>query len=245
MKCDFCGQSLSLEEEYCAHCGQMNPHAQQHIRDMRHYKGEFENTKRGVYALTGVYKDITVRAVIITALVVLIFVMLYLYENVYSLWNDYLERDAKRNVKEYSAVMDEYIAQEDFRRFSLFCQEHEISSYLEGYEKYEPLIWTTNYYVWFCEAVMEFVTKSTETDIGADWDDVAVRVNDFYASCDRFIDEDNESADRPENLQALATMENNMMLMLQTYLGFTEEETTGMGELSEAKRTVLFEEKFK
>lgn len=244
MKCDFCGQPLSLEEEYCEHCGQINPHAQQHIRDMRHYKGEFENTKRGVYALTGVYKDITVRAVIITALVVLIVVMLYLYENVYGLHRDYLRSDAKRNVKEYTAVMDKYIEEEDFRRFMLFCEEHAIGSYTEGYENYTLLIRATDDYVWFCDAVMEVVTASPE-NVDIYRNRVVDYLNYFYDTCDWLNEEDVEGVTYPEDMKTIRTMENNMMLMLQTYLGFTEEETAGMSELSEAKRTVLFEEKFK
>lgn len=244
MKCDFCGQSLSLEEEVCSHCGQPNPHAQKHIRDMKHYKGEFESTRRGVYAATGTYKEVTVRAIIIAVLVVLIAVMLYLYDNVYGLHLDYLEADAKRNVKEYTSVMDEYIAEEDFRRFSLFCEKHEIGGYIEGYEMYAPVIRAAAYYVWFCDNVMYFVTDPLEEEETPDWDDVAYALNEFYDACDWSRYEYMENADRPENVQALATMENNMLLMLQTYLGFTGEETAGISELSEAKRTVLFEEKF-
>lgn len=245
MKCSFCGQPLALEEEFCAHCGQMNPHAQQHIRDMKHYKGEFENTKQGVYAATGRYKAVTVRVVIIAVLVVLIAVMLFLYNNAYGMYFDVLRMDAKRNAEEYSAIMDEYIEQEDFRRFSLFCNEHEISSYEDEYEMYAPVIRSTNYYVRFCENVMEYVAESTEDGETPDWDYVAYALNEFYNASDLSQYEYMENVDSPENLQALEIMENNMQLMLQTYLGFTEAETTSLKEFSEAKRTVLFEEKFK
>jgi len=244
MKCSFCGQSLSLEEEFCAHCGQMNPHAQQHIQDMKHYKGEFENTKQGVYAATGRYKAVTARVVIIAVLVVLIAIMLCLYNAVYDIYFEYMRMDAGRNVEEYTAIMDEYLAEEDFRSFSLFCDEREISSYEEGYEQYAPVIRSTDYYVWFCDNMMKFVTDSLEERKASDWDYLVYALNEFYNAYDLSEYEHLENVDRPENLQALETMENNIRLILQTYLDFTEEETAAMRELSEAKRTVLFEEKF-
>ncbi len=245
MKCNFCGQPLSLEEEFCTHCGQVNPHARQHIRDMKHYKGEFENTKQEVYAATGRYKAVTARVVIIAVLVVLITIMWYLYDNVYSMYLRYLRSDADRNAKEYMAVMDEYIEQEDFQRFYLFCREHEINCYETEYEMYDPVIQSADYYVWFCESVMDFVTSPIEEGESPDWHYVAYTLTEFYNVSDLSWYDYLENFDRPENLQALETMENNMLLMLQTYLGFTEEETAAMSELSEAKRTVLFEEKFK
>lgn len=244
MKCDFCGQSLSLEEEVCSHCGQPNPHAQQHIRDMKRYKGEFENTRKGVYAVTGKYAEATVRVIVIAVLVVLITLVLYVYNNAYSLYCDYLRGDAIRNAKEYKEMMDRYIAEEDFRRLSLFCEEHAIGSYMEEYQMYAPVMRTVDYYVWFCDNVMEFVTLPVEEGETPDWDYVAYTLNEFYNAYDWSKYENDDDAGRPENVHALETMEKNMKLMLQTYLGFTKEETAGLRELSEAKRTVLFEEKF-
>lgn len=45
MKCEFCGGTLSLENEYCPHCGRPNEHARKHIEDMRHYDSVYEETK--------------------------------------------------------------------------------------------------------------------------------------------------------------------------------------------------------
>ena len=65
MKCEFCGGTLSLEEEYCPHCGQANKHAKQHIKDMRHYQGKFENTEKYVRNKATTYSEVSVRAIII------------------------------------------------------------------------------------------------------------------------------------------------------------------------------------
>ena len=37
MKCKYCGYNISLEEEYCPHCGNKNEEAAKHIADMEQY----------------------------------------------------------------------------------------------------------------------------------------------------------------------------------------------------------------
>lgn len=99
MKCDFCGSNMSLEDERCPHCGQLNPHAQQHIKDMEHYQDEYNRTRRGVYSDLGQYKDTVVRIVIIAVLVIGIVVMWVISQEAYSIHRSVLERkaDAKLN----------------------------------------------------------------------------------------------------------------------------------------------------
>ena len=49
MKCKYCGGNLTLEQAYCPHCGRPNEEAAQHVKDMEHYKSNFEDTKSAVY----------------------------------------------------------------------------------------------------------------------------------------------------------------------------------------------------
>lgn len=49
MKCKYCGGNLTLEQAYCPHCGRPNEEAAQHVKDMEHYKSNFEDTKSDVY----------------------------------------------------------------------------------------------------------------------------------------------------------------------------------------------------
>jgi predicted amidophosphoribosyltransferase len=52
MKCKYCGGNLTLEQAYCPHCGRPNEEAAQHVKDMEHYKSNFEDTKSDVYEVT-------------------------------------------------------------------------------------------------------------------------------------------------------------------------------------------------
>ena len=60
MKCEFCNGNMSLEDLHCPHCGQINKHAQQHIRDMQRYQGEFNETKEDVITVTQKYSLVKV-----------------------------------------------------------------------------------------------------------------------------------------------------------------------------------------
>ena len=85
MKCPYCGGNLSLEDETCPHCGRLNEQALQHVKGMKHYKGEFEHTKKHVYIATNRYTKVVVRVVIIALLFFVIIVLHNLGERCYSI----------------------------------------------------------------------------------------------------------------------------------------------------------------
>ena len=59
MKCEHCGGNLTLEMLACPYCGKENPHAKQHIRDMKKYQGDFSDTRSEVYSVVNKYSGIT------------------------------------------------------------------------------------------------------------------------------------------------------------------------------------------
>lgn len=46
MKCPGCGSNLTIDDEKCLFCGQENPFAKKHRKEMRHFTKEFNKTKR-------------------------------------------------------------------------------------------------------------------------------------------------------------------------------------------------------
>ena len=71
MKCKYCGGNLTLEQAYCPHCGRPNEEAAQHVKDMEHYKSNFEDTKSDVYEVAEKNTEIMSHMIIITVLVIL------------------------------------------------------------------------------------------------------------------------------------------------------------------------------
>jgi len=114
-------------------------------------------------------------------------------------------------------------------------------------EVLNSLLRISNIDVYVTGSNSKFLSSDIVTEFRGRGDEIRIyplSFAEFYNAYDLSEYEHLENVDRPENLQALETMENNIRLILQTYLDFTEEETAAMRELSEAKRTVLFEEKF-
>lgn len=244
MKCDFCGASLSLEDENCPHCGQPNAHAKQHIEDMRRYQGEFEKTKQYVYDKTKVYTQVTVRMIILAVLVILSVALYILGDNAYSLRRDWTRSRADKKYDEYSHIMDDYLSEEDFRAFSSFCEAHELDSYDGAYAaKYGQIIPVSRYYVQLMDYLSQYAfPKSYTSNQQAEWTADAMMY--FYKYMNQApVSYAVQVVDDPLVDQAMDTMEENIKQFLIVYCGFTKEETESIHEMSDAKRRVLFEEK--
>lgn len=175
-------------------------------------------------------------------LVILAVVMIFVSANAYSFCFDYMDRKAERNVEEYTAVMEEYIKAEDFRRFYLFCEERYISGYEDAYSHYSPVIRAATDYYYFCESLVR-IMDSEDMGYDSSVETMCNHLNNFYDCMDMSHFEYLENADRQENIEALEVMEQYIKRMLQSYCHFTEEELEGLKDLSDAKRTVLIEEK--
>uniref|UniRef100_UPI0040571797 hypothetical protein n=1 Tax=Acetatifactor sp. TaxID=1872090 RepID=UPI0040571797 len=246
MKCEFCGADLSLEAEYCASCGQLNKHAQQHVRDMKRYHGEFENTKKGVYTATKKYTQITVRMVVIAIMVIAIGLIWLLYNQAYDIRRSIKQGAASRKEEEYSIIMDNYLKEEKFREFSNFCTQKGIEYYYAdgAFEKFVPMYNAVYYYLYTLDSMMDLVSIVEKEEGNERYvENVCEYLNYFYQYCDLENFSYYANAKRQENMDAIAAMNNNIEIMLQVYCGLTEEEAASLKGLSEAKRTVLIEEK--
>lgn len=245
MKCEFCGGDLSLEAERCPYCGQINKHAQQHIRDMKRYHGEFEDTKRGVYSVAKRYSEVAVRFIIIGILAVLMIIMLVIYNNAYSMRRIFMQQDAKQHVEEYSEILDGYLAEEKFREFDMFCTEKFIDRYFDDgeYDQFQPVIRAVGSYLDVRESLMRLIGAEEEEQKTTYIRNLCSNISYFYGYIDLEKYSYYEGADREENIKAIETMESNVQAMLRTYCNLTEEEALSLKDLSEAKRTVLIEEK--
>ena len=247
MKCEHCGGNLSLEDLNCPYCGAINKHAQQHIHDMKRFQYEFQDTKKEVYAATQKYTGITVRALVIAVLLILSIGLAVIGSESYSIRRYIMEKRAERNYTQYSAIMDEYLENEDYIAFYAFVEANVINGYDTPYEKYVPVIRVSNQYMYLYDHIMGTYTKmrqsqdkeTIERQVGY----LSEQLNYFYNVLDMENYEYINGGDSPQNKAAIAQMESNANALLQTYCGLTSEEVAGLQEMSEAKRMVLLEER--
>lgn len=234
-----------MEELHCPHCGRINKHAQQHIRDMQRYHGEFEETKKEIYSVGKRYSQITVRAIIIVVLLIVLAVMALVQSQSYSIVRRWENNKAKRYMEEYMKQIDTYIEEEDFLALSSFFEYHDIDYYgvNEEYEVYLPVMRTVGYYDDIYYSVMRFASFPEEyserqlTYLGDN-------LNEFYQLADRdYYSDSYREFNEGKCGKAVDTMKLYVEKLLHTYCNLTEEEAAGFEKLSNAKRMVLLEER--
>ena len=160
MKCKYCGGNLTLEQAYCPHCGRPNEEAAQHVKDMEHYKSNFEDTKSDVYEVTEKNTEIMSHMIIITVLVILCVVVFVVSARSWSIHRGLLQFDAGIRQGSYMKQMEQYLEDEDYIGLSAFCDRHYIRPYSSNnnYEKYQLLMEASGAYRYFYESLMKAVT---------------------------------------------------------------------------------------
>ncbi|MBO5337396.1 MAG: hypothetical protein J6A94_09750 [Lachnospiraceae bacterium] len=248
MKCESCGGNLTLEETKCPYCGSLNKHAQKHVQDMYRYQGEFQNTQSKINKVTSNYTGFTVRAGIIAILLVIMIVFIVLGAQSYEINSAINRAKAKGNFKKYSAIMDEYIAEEDYLGFSAFWDSNDIDYYDSPYEKYYPIMRACQQYAYLYDSILSAYSGMQkeyryEGEEERYIDNIAYHLDYFYDALDPQDYAYYEGADSEENMEAVAKIEENVKALLHTYCGLTEEDLEGWDNLSGAKRIVLIEER--
>lgn len=69
IECDKCGANLSLKDECCPYCGTENPDAIEHVRMMKYYQAEYNETREELVTKTRREAPLHVKRVIIAGLV--------------------------------------------------------------------------------------------------------------------------------------------------------------------------------
>ena len=245
MKCEYCNGNLSLEDEYCPHCGQPNKHARKHIDDMRKYQGEFEDTKRYVREKTTGYTEITVRVVILSILIVLTLVFYAVGSNSWEIRREIRKSSAKRHYAEYSQIMDEYLAEGDFLKFYSFCEYKGIRSYDSVYrEKYGEIMSACSWYRNAYEYLIDFACFDADDSVNQVTEMTGDALDYFYKYYRNDVGIYTGRDGEPELYRkTLDDMERNIELILSVYCGFSKEEAAAFPEMSKAKRNILLEEK--
>ncbi len=244
MKCPNCGGTLSLEDKYCPFCGSKNELAFQHAQDMAHYRADYEQTKREVIAGQHRLSAVMVRVIVLVALIICIGITLALLNNgVYSIQRSRRSRESEKNIAEYTQIMDQYLADQDYIRFAAFCDSHELT-YLDAYDVYSPTIYAANMYCNCISDMLVIKTPGPYTDPSRYLNYLTDALADFYQDRSEYYYGDNEDEALALYDTSFAGMKRQLERCLVTYMGLTEEEARSLEGLSKAKRAVLLEEAF-
>lgn len=249
MKCPTCGANLQIEDEKCSFCGNPNPFAVKHRRDMKHYHMEFQKTKTEVEQKTTRFTFVMVRVTVIIALIVLTAGVTYLKEEgYYRIQAEQIRRDIEKNRESYDAQMAAYEKEGDWLGLYAFYNAKELyyDTYYdtENFGKYTAVYNAASNY----KAILDFITRSRSNSEYYNAGEVSRWIADYL---DRFYDYEQRisySSDyyddfyTAEHKEALALMREDLDAALITYCHLTKEELELLPDYSTAKKCSLIEE---
>lgn len=241
MKCENCGGNLTLEDVVCPHCEAVNPHAIEHIRQMKRYQKDYEGTKEQVYDVTKRYVSVSVRIIAIAVLIVLIILCGILSDEGYSLHRKKKLAEAKRNKEEITTMIEEYLESQEYYALHSFLEAYYIEYSAEGYEEYRPLKHAATQYYFFYSDVIRVMYPYSEESLKT----YPGRIEGDLASFYKLYDEEYYANvyDNPKHKEDILKMEEQINAMLVAYCGLTMEEAEGLKNMTQAQRMSLLEER--
>jgi len=243
MKCKYCGGNLDLEHKFCPHCGRPNELAQQHIRDMEKFRGEFDRTQKDVYQHASKWSGIFVRLIILAAIIVMFFIMAFVTQNAWSIKREHMTKSANRHYAEYSALLDKYLEEMDYSSFSSFLDYHQVDTYDPTYNKYYGLEWAADSYCRILEDMMNIVMPAKYGSREWYYEYLSDNLDRFYQNTELSFYGEYHPVDAEFVQPHWDRMEHTINDVLITYLGFSEKEARELRGMSKPKRTLLLEEK--
>ncbi len=242
MKCENCGGNLTLEDVVCPHCDAVNPHAIQHIRDMKRYEKEFSGTKKDVYSVTKNYTGNVVRVVIIALLIIMTVICGVVSGKSYSIHRRIVEAESNKNAATCKAQINEYLENREYYALSIYFEEKHIETYDSPFEEYGVIEFAASKYRYIYSTLMGTM-KPYDDDLSEEIRNIASYLGDFYEVYDE--DSYRYMGTSEMNKKAIAGMEEQIYALLQGYCGLTAEDIQALPTMSEAERALVIEEGMK
>lgn len=245
MKCKYCGGNLTLEQAYCPHCGRPNEEAQQHVKDMEHYKSNFEDTRSNVYEVAQKNTEIMSHTVIITVLVILCVLVFLVSAFSWEIHRNLVRMDTLLQQTKYEKQLEQYLEEEDYQGFESFCERHYIRPYDDHFTSYQLFIQATQCYSYIYQGVMNVVITKNPDIFSNYFEQIA----DYYERLWKMLHPE-EKYDisqyeelSEENKEKLQRIGEKVDVLMQSYFGMTEEELQSFREMSKAQKVVFLEER--
>ena len=247
MKCEHCGCNLQIEDSFCPYCGQPNPFAVRHQREMQHFSREFQKTKQDVLEKSSRFNRRTVRITITAVLIAACAVMAFLCaaaDDIRYMQNEKkIEAEAQHHKAEINTLMEE----RNYAGLYSYMDRNHLS-YSQALREYDAVYLTSMQYVRLYENLMILLSKAHDEEaykyyqkeeliesIAGEIGSIseAMEENDFRP--EEFTEE------KKEYMEDLQDMTGRLLVR---YLHITEEEAEQLPSMSQARRSVLLEDAY-
>ncbi len=242
MKCPNCGSNLTIDDEKCSFCGDANPFAVKHRKEMRRFTKEFNQTKQEVMQKSARVNYWSAKIALIAVMVALNLIMIFIINHSYDVQYMLREKEIEADYFLHKVQLEKFEKERDYMGFYSYWLNNDmnISSTMD---EYRPIANMCNSYCTVYKYTMDIVTYG-ETDYFK-YEEIVERVANEadYIYEWRVQDEyDNPECFKEEHEACMDDLIEDMENLLMTYYGITEEEMETFPELSGARKQILLEE---
>ena len=247
MKCEHCGSNLQIEDSFCPYCGQPNPFAVRHQREMQHFTKEFQKTRQDVLEQSSRFNRRTIRITILAVLVAACAVMAFLCATAdeirYSQAEKKIAAEADRYRKEISVLMEK----RDFVGLYTYMERNHLS-YSEALHEYDAVYLTSMHYARLYEDLMILLAKAHDSEAYTYYreEELIEDIARVVGSISEAMEENDWHPEEftEEKKAYMEDLRDTAGSLLVRYMHITEEEAEQLSSMSEARRAVLLEDAY-
>ncbi len=247
MKCKHCGSNLNIEDRYCPYCGEPNPYAVRHQKEMDRYDRDYQETKKDVLEQSTRFNRRTVRVTIIAIMIAMIAAVLVLIFNIDNIryWRE--DRDIAAHSTQYKAEIDRLMEDRDYLGVNYYFTENHIS-YAPSMTDYDNVYASSQRYKMFYNNLLLLQSKKafpdkytyyTESEI---IEDIAKDITGIYEELkpSEYFPERTEGK-KMEYMEALVE---HMETLTAGYFGITTDEAREMRSMTTSRISVMLEDSY-
>jgi len=247
VKCEHCGYNLQIEDSFCPYCGQPNPFAVRHQKEMQHFSREFQKTKQDVLEKSSRFNRRTVRITITAVLIAACAVMAFLCaaaDDIRYMQNEKkIEAEAQHHKAEINTLMEE----RDYAGLYNYMDRNHLS-YSQALREYDAVYLTSMQYVRLYENLMILLSKAQDEEVYEYYqkEELIESIAGEIGSISEAMEENDFrpeefTEEKKEYMEDLRDMTGRLLVR---YLHITEEEAEQLPSMSQARRSVLLEDAY-
>ncbi len=247
MKCQHCGNNLNIEDRFCPYCGEPNPYAVKHQKEMDRFEKDYRETKKDVLEQSSRFNRHTVRITILAVLVALIALTAFMIAKADDIrwWQE--ERKVASQADLHSARIDELMEERNYDGVYAYMNRNRLT-YSSSLRKYDAVYETSTNYKMFYDNLLSLQAKKHDSEKYRYYteaeliEQASTNIFRIYESME--VNEYNEEAYTGERMEYMEALRDRMEVMVSGYFGISLDEAKGMRTMSESRINVMLEDRY-
>lgn len=242
MKCEHCGNNLSLEDRVCPYCGKENKLAKKHNKDMERYEKDYASVKDEVLKNSRRLSGLTVRITVIAVLVAIIACLIVGNGFSYDIRADREERLIRAHINEHTERIDALIESRDYLGLYYYFQANRLS-YSDSLNDYYMAYSVSNNYNQLLEYFEYLIREDQYVTQEEALERIAVLMERIYEARDPQSDYDKKKFYNDKRVIAyINDLTDHAETLIKGYFGLSDEDMKEFVTLSKPKKQLMLEE---